>query len=435
VRVTFTLLLAAALCPLILAFVVACFRDPLRFALPAYAALIPFSSLLSVAPGPFGSVSSLMGLLLGVALVTQLVTTRRGNNQIPLQVPVWLGFLAVCGFSLFWSVAPGDTVNDFLVMASLVLLFAAVALSRFDAAVLRRFETAIVVGGVLIVCYGLVQLLFLGGLPAPGGRAARFGNDLLGANNQAASLLLPLAIAMHRALTRIGRSRPVYAAVTLLLLFGVAMTGSRSGLLATVVVLSVVVLLTTARRAAVFVMAGSAVLLLLAVLIFNPGGIGRRQLEGIDSSGRSDIWTVGLHACSSYCLTGAGWGAFPTVYALEQASAPDAKVLKRGTAWEPHNIYLLAVVEVGVLGLVLLLVGLGLALVDAWRLPYALRAPPVAALLGTVVTSMFLSNLEFKFFWSVLIYIVAAASVAAGRRTFHAAPPLGRLVPAEQGIG
>jgi hypothetical protein len=50
------------------------------------------------------------------------------------------------------------------------------------------------------------------------------------------------------------------------------------------------------------------------------------------------------------------------------------------------------------------------------------------------VTSLFLSNLEYKFFWSVLIYIVAAASVAAGPRTSPAAPPLGRLVPAEQGI-
>jgi O-antigen ligase len=200
------------------------------------------------------------------------------------------------------------------------------------------------------------------------------------------------------------------------------------------VVLAVVVFLTTARRAAVFAVVASAVVLLLAVLIFNPGGVGRRQLEGTDSSGRSDIWAVGLHACSSYCLTGAGWGGFPRVYALEQASAPEAKVLKRGTAWEPHNIYLLAVVEVGVLGLVLLLVGLGLALVDAWRLPHALRAPPVAALLGTVVTSIFLSNLEFKFFWAVLIYIVASASVAAVPRTSAAAPPLGRLVPAGQGI-
>jgi O-antigen ligase len=431
--VTFPLLVAVALSPLILAFVVACFRDPLRFALPVYAALIPVSSLLSVAPGPFGSVSSLMGLLLGLAIVTQLATTRRGNGRISLQVPVWLAFMALCGFSLFWSVAPGDTVNDFLVMASLVLLFAALALSRFDTAVLRRFETAIIVGAVLIVCYGLVQLLFLGGLPAPGNRAARFGNDLLGANNQAASLLLPLAIAMHRALTRVGLFRLVYGAVTLLLLFGVVMTGSRGGLLATLVVLAAVTLLTTAGRAVVWSVAASALVLLLVVLIFNPGGVGRRQLAGTDASGRYDIWAVGVHACSSYCLTGAGWGAFPTVYALEQASAPDAKVLKRGTAWEPHNIYLLAVIEVGVLGLVLLLVGLGLALADAWRLPPSLRAPPVAALLGTVVTSVFLSNLEFKFFWAVLIYIVASASVAAVSRTAAAAPDLGRLVPAEQG--
>jgi hypothetical protein len=36
----------------------------------------------------------------------------------------------------------------------------------------------------------------------------------------------------------------------------------------------------------------------------------------------------------------------------------------------------------------------------------------MAALLGTIVSSVFLSNLEFKFFWAVLAYVVASSTVA-----------------------
>lgn len=404
-----------AVLPLVLAFVIACLRDPLRYALPVYAALIPSSSLLSIAPGPFGSVSSLLGLLLGVALLAQFVTTRESTPRLPIAVPIWLSFLALTGLSLFWSIAPGETVEGFVVLASLILLFVALAVSRFDPVSLRRFEAALIIGGVLIVCYGILQLTVLGGLPAPDGRAPRFGNDLLGANNQAAALLLPLAIAAARTLSGARPSRVLHGAAALVLVLGVVMTGSRGGLLATMVVLATAVAYSTARRGAVLGLGAAAAALLVVVVVVNPGGISSRQFQDADSSGRTDIWTVGLSACSEYCLVGAGWGTFPTVYTLEQASAPDAKVLKRGTAYEPHNIFLLAVVEAGLAGLVLLLLGLVTAVRTAHRLPGRLRGPPMAALLGTIVSSVFLSNLEFKFFWAVLAYVVASSTVAESR--------------------
>ena len=423
-----------AVLPLILAFVIACLRDPLRFALPTYAALIPSSSLLSIAPGPFGSVSSLLGLLLGVALLAQFVTTRESTPRLPLAVPIWLSFLALTGLSLFWSIAPGETVEGFVVLASLIVLFVALAVSRFDPTSLRRFEIALVLGGVLIVCYGLLQLTVLGGLPAPDGRAARFGNDLLGANNQAAALLLPLAIAAARTLSGRRPSRLLHGAATLLLIFGVLMTGSRGGLLATLVVLGTAVAYSSARRGAVVSLGVAAAVLLLVVVAVNPGGIANRFRDA-DSSGRTDIWTVGLSACSEYCLVGAGWGTFPTVYALEQASASEAKVLKRGTAYEPHNIFLLAVVEAGVAGLVLLVLGLATAVRTAHRLPRRLRGPPMAALLGTIVSSVFLSNLEFKFFWAVLAYVVISSTVAESRaqsslKSTNRGLPVGGGIPA-----
>jgi O-antigen ligase len=423
--VTEKLLLAAALAPLLAAYVFACFRDPLRYALPPYALLIPFSDLLSIAPGPFGSVSSLLGLLLGVALVAQLITARQGARHIPLAVPVWLAFLALSGLSIYWSVAARDTAVDFAVLASQVLLFVAVVLTRFDRVTLRRFGTAILLGGVLVVSYGLFHVVFLGGLPVDAGRPGtpRFGDDLLGANNQAAAMLLPLAIAVGRVLAEKGRSRLLHTVAALLIVVGVIMTGSRGGLLATLVVLAVVLWLSAARVSVKVVLAAAAVVVLTVLLVVQPGGFGKRQVEREGSSGRADIWAVGLYACRLYCLEGAGWGGFPEVYRQELASVPEARIQERGATFEPHNIFILAAVEVGVVGLVLVVLALWVALVSAWRLPAAMRGPPAAALLGTIVSSFFLSNLGYKFFWAVLTYVAVCETVAAASRSRTVALP------------
>lgn len=438
---TLTLLSVVALAPLIVAYVVACFRNPLRYALPPYVILIPFGSSFKLAPGPFGGLSSLLGLLLGVALVTQLITTRRGAARLPLAVPVWLAFLALSGFSLFWSIAPGASWLDFRILASQVLLMAALVLTRFDERTLRLFATSLMAGGIAVVGLGILQLTVLGGLPGrvtgPGDGAPRFGDDLLGANNEAAALLLPLAIAATRALTESGRSRWAHAGVTLLLVFGILMTGSRGGLLGTIVVFTVVLWLGAARRSLKVGAAATMVLLITLALVFQPGGFGRRQVDNqTNSSGRTDIWEVGVQACPLYCLTGAGWGTFPTVYQQELASTPEARVQPRGSTFEPHNIFILAGIELGLPGLLLLILGLTVSMGSALRLPEALRTAPMAALVATVVSSFFLSNMKFKFFWAVLAYVAVSEAVAAATaaRSKPVLPAEARLVPAERDL-
>jgi O-antigen ligase len=268
----------------------------------------------------------------------------------------------------------------------------------------------------------------------PGGRTGigtgRFGDDLLGANNQAASLLLPLAIAATRALSGSRNSRLANGVASALMILAVVMTGSRGGLLSTVVVLALVLFLSPARRALRIGLAVTATVLLAVVLVLQPAGIGTRQVDRqANSSGRTDIWSVGLHACQVYCVAGAGWGGFPSVYEEELASVPDANIMERGTAFEPHNIFLLAVIQVGVVGLLLTILGLGLALAGALRLPSALRAPPVAALVGTLVSSFFLSNMQFKFFWAVLAFVAISETVVAGVRQEKGLRPLPQLTP------
>jgi len=414
-----TEVVVVVLAPFVLAFLIACFREPTRIALPAYAASIQFGSGLSTGlPAPLGSLSSLLGIVLGTALLVQLVTLRRSGYRISAEIPVWLAFLALTGVTVFWSVSPHLTVPSFLNFASLVLMSVLLMLTGVNRAELRLTESALLIGGLLAVSYGLAQLLFLGGLPSSDEGSPRFGNDLLGPNNQAAALLLPFAIAMGRMALTEGRRRAAYTLAATVLLTGVVLTGSRGGLLAAIVTVIAVIAFTRRGRRALVAYALSGVMLLGGLIALQPAGVGERLIQSEQtSSGRAEIWEVALSACKSYCLIGSGWGTFPRVYALERASVPEARVLKRGTSYEPHNIWILAAIETGLLGLLLVSLGFALSLRTALRVPAWVRGPPVAALLGTVVCGIFLSNLEYKFFWMVLVYVSLSHQVATSELT------------------
>lgn len=399
-------------------------RSPLRYLLPAYAALLPYGTSISTGlHSSFGSLSSALGLLLALGLLAQFWTSRRGAPSIAPSAALWLLFLAVTGASIFWSVAPHVTATEVIILASQVAVYVLLVLSDIDRAALARTENALLAGAFACACYGLAQLTLLGGLPIRDtGPSARFGNGLLGPDNQAAAFLLPLAVALTRLAIRHGlRERLIYAVVTVVLLTGITLTGSRGGLLGVVVTVFLVILLVPQGRSVLVLCSAVSMLGLVVVLTVHPGGVGERQSAQTDSSGRTDIWRVGLSACSDYCLLGSGWGTFPEVYAARLESVPDARVRVRGSAFEAHNIWLLAAVESGFGGLLLMTSGLLLGLRNAWRLPLSARAAPTAGLAGTVLAAFFLSNLEYKFFWFALAFPVLWSNVA--RRESEAAAP------------
>ncbi len=414
---TTQLLLVIAAAPFVAWVVLLCLRQPLGVALPLYAALIQFSGVISVAPGRFGSLSSLAGMLLGAGLALQLIRKRGVGLPLSATIPVWILLLAAAGATVLWSEVPATTVSSFAILGSLVAVYVLVALSRVDRAVLRRVENGLIAGGLLAVGYGLYQLLVLGGFPSdppvPGSTDGRFGNDLLGPNNQAVALILPLVVCLSRAVTEPLRSRrSIHTVLAALLLLGVLMTGSRGGLLATGVALITLICVVPRGRArlATYGLAGLAVA--ATIFIATPFGLAERTVETTSSSGRTDIWKVGLAACPQYCAFGSGWGTFSQVYADTQATVPDARVLVGSGAYEPHNVWVLVAIELGVPGLLLLAAGLFLTASEALRLPAGLRAPPLSALFATIFAAFFLSNLEFKFFWMALILVALSRNVA-----------------------
>jgi O-antigen ligase len=414
-------LLALIAVPVVLFLLVVCIREPMRIALPLFAALVPFGGGLSVGPSRYGSLSSLIGFVLGVGLVMQLVSARRGARRVSPTVPVWLLFLGVAGASVLWSITPSTSISDFLILASLILVFVFVSLSQVDRVVLRRTENGLLAGASAAAIYGFTQLIFLGGLPSdvPGVGASpegRFGNGLLGPDNQAVAMLLPLSIALNRMMTMADRRKRVFHGLIASLLLGaILLTGSRGGLLATVVVIvTLAFTMPRGKRSKLLAYGAIGVIVAALVWIYHPAGIANRTFTSVtSSSGRTSIWQVGLAACPQYCPFGSGWGTFPDVYAATQATVPGASVLTgTGGSYQPHNLWLLAAIELGLPGLLLMAAGLGLALLEALRLPASLRRAPLSALVGTIVAAMFLSNLEFKFFWMALIAVALAHNLA-----------------------
>ena len=405
--------------PIGLAILLLCLRDPLHIALPVFAALVPFGGLIAIGNSRFSSLSSLAGIVLGLGLVLHLLRGRWSSVPLSPTTPLWLLFLGVAACTTLWSVAPAKTITSVLVLCSLVGVYLLISVSQIDKAVLTNTENGLLLGGVAVVVYGLFQLLVLGGFPSDSpiegvATDGRFGNDMLGPNNQAVALILPLVIALSRmAARRSTRSVVVHGVVVALMLIGIVMTGSRGGMLATGVAMIALTMANGAGRGKLLGFTLVGALLVTLIFVFKPMGLTQREVETTSSSGRTDIWRVGLAACPKYCPVGSGWGTFPDVYAETQASVPDAAVLVgKGGSYEPHNVWFLAAIELGAPGLLLLALVFVLTFVDAVRLPASLRGPPVAAFVATVFAALFLSNLEFKFFWMAIILVSLARNIS-----------------------
>jgi len=390
-------------------------RYPIRGALAVYAGVVPFGSGLTLPiplPSPFDTVSTMLGVVAIAAVAVQLALRHRRAERLLPEVPVFLVFAGVAAMTWFWSVNPSATGRNLNVLLSLVALFTVVALVRGDRGDVDVVTWAIIAGGCLVSAYG-VYLLAAGRLAATADGVTRFataggvgeGTD---PNITAAALLLPLVLITTK-LVR-GRMPAAMAGALLLVITAIFLTGSRGGLIAGAAGILTVLALERGRRLLVY----AVPIALAAAVAFTaaPAGL-QGRLKEQSSTGRSDIWKVGLRGCQEHCATGSGLGTFPDVYRATLLTRFDlgGHGLKE---FKAHNIWLAMVVETGFAGLVLGATGVGLLLVHAWRLPRAARTGPFAGLVAVLVANLFLSNFVFKYFWLVLTYVVLAVLAETG---------------------
>ncbi|MGH2706797.1 MAG: O-antigen ligase family protein [Actinomycetota bacterium] len=395
-------------------------RAPLSVLLPAYAALVPFGSGIVVPvglPPPFNTLTTVLGMAVTLATGVNLLTSRSRGVRLPPAVYVWMLFVGVASLTMGWSLKPSATLTGVLILVSLISLYAVTSLMPVSARDLFWLEHGIILGGLATGAYALYLVLGPGltttriGLPRFA-TAGGVGSDV-DPNITAAALLLPLAVAVGKAIQRSSMlERLGYGFSGAVIMAAITLTGSRGGMLATLIVLGVLIVNGRGRVAA---LSSGLLIVVIAVGTFSqaPEAL-KERIVSVDAqgSGRVSIWMVGLQSCSNYCWAGAGYGAFPEVYKRNLAEVLEAS--SRPGSYRAHNMWLGALIETGYLGVLLMTIALAFVVRDVLRMPREVRGPPLAGMAGVLASNMFLSNLGFKYFWLVITY-ATLAPLALGR--------------------
>jgi O-antigen ligase len=346
-----------------------------------------------------------VGVLTGAALLGAGLVGRRLGRP-PLAVLWWGLFMVWAIVSAAWAVNPDLSLGRLTQALSLFFLFLVAVSFRPSRKELLWVCALTVVGGVLAASAGYVFGL---DEEATGKRArARIAiGDETGKNPNTLGrvLVLPLAIAIAGS---IGLRRSLQRAIAMgcvaLIGVGIYISMSRAAVLAMVVVIAVLLYRLRARWQIV-----GAMVVLLALATVMPAQFYERTGalatgEDTTGSGRTEIWQIGLRGVEQFGLFGAGLNNFHQVYKLHVISPKGVGA---------HNTFLMVWVDLGIIGLILMLAALGSHFVAAWRARKTGQGGVVLTALeagsfGMLTSVMFGDMLWTKVFWLVWILLIWA---------------------------
>lgn len=398
---------------LALAFVVAVFAD-LTVGVALFTAL-SFLDILNVG-GAAVSFMKVAGLVLFVSWLATTATTRRQTTgaliaRHPAMFVAIIAFVGWSAMSAVWAASPGDAlVTAYRYILDLLLIpivFSAVR-DRKD---VHMIVAAFVAGATISAVYGIIH-------PVPQG-AAIAGRlaGALGEPNQEATVLVAAIVLSVGLATVIRRSpgwRLTAGIATIIMFVGLVDTLSRAGLIsfAAVLVAGVVFGGRWRRSAALMLIAG--VIGVVGYFAFIAPSSARQRVTSSDTSGRSDIWTVGWRMFEAHPLIGVGAGNFPvsSIHYLQRPGLITAAVYIVDIPKVAHNIYLEQLATLGIPGLIALIgifvAGIAVALKAAHiferigdRELELLSRCVILALIAFLAADFFASELVSKQLWIV----------------------------------
>ncbi len=361
------------------------------------------------------SVTKAVGLLLALSWLMLVATRGRPRNDLFASHPWFIvlvgGFVAWSALSVVWADRTGAAINDTLRyglnVVLLPIVFTAVRERRHVVWLLVVFS----VGIVLSAAYGQVT-----GIVGAGHQEGRLAGARLEANQLAAMLVVGTVFAVALAAT--WRRSPLLragalglATISLLATFA---TLSRAGMLALAGAVVVGILFGGRWRAWPAVLAVVAVAVGGFYLASAETGVTER-LTSSNTSGRQDLWTVGMRVVADNPVLGAGVGnsRFATADYVVQPGLIAADQFIVDEHYAVHNIYLHVLADLGIVGFLLFA---GILLYALWtgvkaartfqrqgdaRMEVLSRAV-VAGLVAILVADFFASEQFSKQLWVLL---------------------------------
>jgi O-antigen ligase len=384
---------------------------------------LPLEELGALLPSGALTLKLLGVLVAGAWLLNALV--RRRPIAVPRSALPLVLFVLWGAASTGWAADPAAATRGAATLVQLLLLYLIVLNVLDTPARLRRALHAHVAGGVLLAAFAL--WLTREGVLQAGRSAIVVDHELvLEPNALAAALLLPVAVCLTGGLdgTRTPLERLCLTMAGVVCVTVMVLTLSRGALIG----LAVIALLVSLARRQPWLVVVAALIALPGLLIVGPQ-LADRLAEGVTladrGAGRLDIWRVASVVIQSHPLLGVGLGCFPAIYFeyLSRAAGVSwrhALDIASGTMEKyPHNTFIGATAELGVVGLVLLLVIVAVHLRQAlasWRFLAARRhaaaglvLASLAGLAAVAVVGLSCDVAHRKSFW------LALALTAVGR--------------------
>lgn len=376
--------------------------SPTAFPFGVYVLLVPLSEVLTLPA--FGTVGRLLGGAAAGALFLYMLRTRRFMDP-PRSLAAWLMYFLWAGASLLWAIDPGRSWEILSTSLLLFGLYIIVSMFPIKLAQLQSMVFATVAGGVIAGCYGIY--LYMTGVNIANRLALSADNTTGDPNHVAASLILPLALAIHVLFWH----RSVFVRFLMLcssgvLLATIVLSGSRGAMLGVVALVIFLIIRDPHRR--VIAMAGG-VLAIAGAALAGPMLIQRFGQATINGgAGRADIWHVGWVAFTQNWLFGAGYENFAFAYdrAYMQVFQPFY------TNWHraPHNIFLGNSVDLGIFGLALIVIAWVsqfkmLNFIQATDTRYGLRLALQASVIALIVVACFSDIMISKYTWLLFMMI------------------------------
>jgi len=385
--------------------------------------LFTILSFLEVVNAGSGAVSfiKVAGLILFVSWVAaQATRSRRQSRSLLASSPVLtmavVAFVAWSAISVAWADSSGTAVSSTSRFLLDVLLFPIVfgAIRQRDQ--FRWIVAAFVIGAVMSAVVGLLQS---GGSRLAGG----IGDPDTEAALLAAALMLDVGLIATLRSGSAARSLAVVGA--LIMVAGLLATGSRGGFVALAAVLVAAVLFGGRWRGrAAGLMLVAAVLIPFYLFAF-ASSAAVQHLGSSSSTGRTDLWKVGIKMWEANPIVGVGSGNFETasIHYVQQAGPITRADLIVDTPHVAHNTYLEIVDELGVPGFLMFLVIVIGSLAAAMRAAriYERRGDTafelmaralVLALIALLTADFFISNEYEHLLWLLLALAPALLAVA-----------------------
>lgn len=322
-------------------------RWPVEMALGLVALLLPFEGISVVGSGQRGLMSIAFVVSIWVIFAVGLIS---GRLRRPSSTAFVCGaFITWVAASILWAVRPDVALDHISTVVALFLFFLVASSFRPTQQEFNWIIALTVVGGVAAALYSLNE--YRAGISFVTRDAVRatlsVGENYVNPNRFAVRLLLPLSFSIAGFLSANNRRLKLIAlgcagVISLALL----LVQSRGTLVAAGVIVLVFCVRMKVRRGLI------VILLLVAALTAATPEVLSRFESNDRGAGRFDIWLVGWAAMQHYAVAGAGLANFPVVY-NDYAGAGHQLYMKDEN--DSHNIYLEVGVEMGVIGLLLLL--------------------------------------------------------------------------------